>query len=158
MPTNQLNITLTAAQVTAITTAITSLQTNLPFGLNLSAEEKVKLQNIKDKRYPYAQRTITMHAPGNPRLQPAYMTLSDATTDFTLYNQLNSIVLALQGILEMYTDTQAVAGHESYEYLKEFYNSAKRAKEQNVPGADAVYQDLKTLFEEQGGNGGVVTP
>jgi len=34
--------------------------------------------------------------------------------------------------------------------LQQVFILLKRAKENNVPGADAIYNDLKRLYEEQG--------
>ncbi|HLG35658.1 MAG TPA: hypothetical protein VI757_12320 [Bacteroidia bacterium] len=48
-------------------------------------------------------------------------------------------------------DTQWLAGVEAYLYFRKLYAIVEAAKTANVPGADAIYTELKTLYEDQGG-------
>ena len=149
MPVNMLNISLTPAQEAAIQTAIDALRANLPFGINLTRQERTELPNIQDERYSFVNKVITNYAPANPALVSGFAgTLAEATTDFNLYNQLESFIEQLRGILEMYTDTQQVGGTEAYTFSREFYGSAQRAAQNNVPGSDAIVDDLGQLFEQ----------
>jgi hypothetical protein len=43
-------------------------------------------------------------------------------------------------------DTEMAAGSEVYQTALVFYRSAKMAVDQDVPGAKAVYEELKTRF------------
>ena len=61
-------------------------------------------------------------------------------------------------VVEIVTDTQHVAGSEAYEWLRELYRSSKAAAENQVPGADTVVDDLKSLFEGQGDSPGEAPP
>ena len=84
-------------------------------------------------------------------------TQAEATTDFTFYNQSEDVIQRLMQGVEIVTDTQHVAGSASYEWLRELYRSSKAAAENQVPGADTVVDDLKSLFEGQG-NPGIPPP
>ena len=44
------------------------------------------------------------------------------------------------------SDTQMTAGSEAYQAALVFYNSAKVASSQGVPGAKAVFEELKRRF------------
>ena len=68
MPTNQLNITLTAPQLAAINAAIDALLSNVPFGVNLTKDERTSLPNIGDERLPFVEKVIDNYAPANPTL------------------------------------------------------------------------------------------
>lgn len=151
MPFNKLNVTLTPAQETAIQAAIDALKTNLPFGINLTKEERVELPNLKDERLSFVTKIIENYAPANPGLVSGFVgTLAEAQTDFTLYKQLRNFIAQLKPVVEMYEDTQQVAGSEDYTFSREFYASAQRGAANNYPGADAIADDLGELFEEQG--------
>jgi hypothetical protein len=151
MPSNKLNITLTAAQVTAIQGALDALKTNLPFGLNLTNAERVALPNLQDSRLSFAEKIMDNYAPTNPTLVSGFAgTLAEAQTDWTLYKQLRNIIVQLQSIMEIYGDTQQVAGSETYEFGLEFYATAQRASQNRVPGTDAIVNDLGSLFANQG--------
>lgn len=151
MPFNKLNITLTAPEEAAIQGAIDALKTNLPFGINLTKQERVELSNLQDERLSFVTKIIEDYAPANPGLVSGFAgTLAEAQTDFTLYNQLRNFIGQMKSVVEMYEDTQQVAGSEDYTFSREFYASAQRGAENNVPGADAIVDDLGRLFEEQG--------
>lgn len=150
MPFNKINTTLTPQQVIAIDTAIAVILANLPVKFNLTKEERTDLPNIADERYPYAQRGIEIHGPNNPPLVSGFAgSQAEATNDFVFYNQSETIIQKLNKVIEIVTDTQQVAGSEAYEWLRELYASAQRGAKNQVPGADSVVDDLKTLFEKQ---------
>jgi hypothetical protein len=39
-----------------------------------------------------------------------------------------------------------LSGHQSYIAALDFYNLVKMAKEKNIPGMTAIYEDLRTRF------------
>ena len=159
MPFNKINITFSPVQLAAIDAAITSILANLPVQFNLTKDERTELPNISDERYPYALRGIEIHGPNNPILVSGFAgTQADATTDFTFYNQSEDIIQRLMQVVEIVTDTQHVAGSEAYEWLRELYRASKAAAENQVPGADTVVDDLKSLFEGQGDSPGEAPP
>lgn len=145
-----INITFTLAQVAAITAALDALETNCPFRVNIPAGEKPDEQAMNTKRYPYTRDVILHYAPANLKLQPPFLPLADAANDFTLYDQFTPLINRITSILESYIDTQWLGGVEAYLYFREFFAVVERAKNNNVPGADAIYNDLKRLYEEQG--------
>ncbi|MDR1583867.1 MAG: hypothetical protein LBS55_11550 [Prevotellaceae bacterium] len=67
-------------------------------------------------------------------------------TDFTDAHGLwsfHNLVLQLE---EGVSDTEMTAGSEAYQAAFVFYKSVKMAAVQDVPGAKAVYEELKTRF------------
>ncbi|MBI4930346.1 MAG: hypothetical protein HY841_06255 [Bacteroidetes bacterium] len=153
MPFSNINIVLTGAQITAIQNAITALKApaNMPVQFNLTKAERKSVPNISNERYPYVQRAIQNHAPTNPNLVNGFAgTTAEATNDLTFYDQMKSFILQLRQVTEIYEDTQQVAGSEAYTFTRVLYNTSKDASANQVPGADAVADDLGTLFEGQG--------
>ena len=129
--------------------AIDALNDALPFAVNLTKEERTELPNIQDERLAFVTKVIDNYAPANPTLVTGFAgTLAEATTDFTLYRQLEPFIEQLRSVLEKFQDTQQLGGTEAYTFSREFYNTAKRAAENNVPGADAIADDLSALFDQ----------
>ena len=154
MPFNKLNITLSPAQVTAINAAIDALISNVPFAMNLTKDERTSLPNISDERKPFVEKVIDNYAPANPALVSGFAgSKADAITDLTLFRQFENPIERLAGVIEMYKDTQQVAGSEAYTFSREFYDTAQRAAANNVPGTDAIVDDLGQLFAGQGPQG-----
>ena len=151
MPFNKLNITLTPAQVAAINSAIDALIGNVPFAMNLTKEERTSLQNIADERRAFVEKVIDNYAPANPTLVSGFAgTKAEATTDLTLFRQFENPIERLMSVIEICKDTQQVAGSEAYAFCLEFYGTSQRAATNNVPGMDAIVDDLGQLFEGQG--------
>jgi hypothetical protein len=51
---------------------------------------------------------------------------------------------------ETVDDTEMTAGSEAYQAALVFYKSVKLAASQDIPGAKAVYEELKTRFPRPG--------
>ncbi|MBI4946654.1 MAG: hypothetical protein HY840_09660 [Bacteroidetes bacterium] len=152
MPFSKINITLTPDEMSTIAAAIDTIINTLPVKYNLTKSERTSLANINSERYPYVQRAIENHGPANPTLVSGYAgTQAEATNDLVFYDQMKAHLLRLRQALEIYEDTQQVAGSEAYTWTRMLYNSAKDAAANQVPGADAVVDDLATLFEKGGG-------
>jgi len=151
MPFNKINETLTPQQIAAIQEAVTTLTEVLPVKFNLTKKERTDLPNIADERYPYVQRAIENHAPANPKIVAGVFTstLPEAQNDLTFYDQIEPFIGQLKQVIEIYEDTQQVAGSEAYAWLRDFYASAQRGAASQLPGADAVVDDLKTLFDKE---------
>jgi hypothetical protein len=151
MPFSKINTTFTPAQLAAIDAAIAEILANLPAQFNLNKDERTALPNISDERYPYAKRGIQIHGPNNPNLVSGFAgTQAEATNDLTFFDQSETVIQRLRQVIEIVTDTQQVAGSEAYAWLRELYRMAQGAAANQVPGSDAVVDDLKTLFEGQG--------
>jgi hypothetical protein len=69
---------------------------------------------------------------------------SDAHGLWTLFN-------TVQQLEEGIGDTEMTAGSEAYQAALVFYKSVKMAAAQDIPGAKAVYEELKTRFPQRGG-------
>lgn len=159
MPFNKIDVTLNNTQKGKIQTAIDELTANLPVQFNLTKDERTELANISNRRHPYVSRAIKNHAPANPNLISGFAgTLAEADNDLTFFDQMENYIGQLRQVIEIYEDTQQVAGSEAYTFTRELYGSAKRAAENQVPGSDAVADDLAPLFEDQGGDGISVDP
>lgn len=159
MPFNKINKTHTPAQKAAIAAAIATIKSNIAELVNLTMTEKGQLPNIDDTRYPYVRRAIKNHAVNHPELVSGFAgTLAEANNDIDLYSECNSIILELDELKEFFVDLQHVAGAEAYKWFLEYYGSTERAKDNQVPGADAVYNDLKPLFDGQGPQNPPPTP
>jgi hypothetical protein len=72
--------------------------------------------------------------------------VADFDIDFTdsqvLIPVLNTVTQLANGI----DDTKLAAGSEAYQAALLYYNGVQRAVDANIPGAKAIYDDLKIRF------------
>ncbi|MDR0557268.1 MAG: hypothetical protein LBG43_05290 [Treponema sp.] len=71
------------------------------------------------------------------------MDFGDAHGLWTLLNRVQQLEQTLD-------DTEMIAGSEAYQAALVFYKSVKMAAAQDIPGAKAVYAELKTRFPQTG--------
>ena len=144
-------ITVTAAQDTAIKAGINSVLTNATgiASIDLDKEAKSGLQTIDNIRYPYVQRTMTIHVGNYPQVLPPFLSLQDARANFDTINLCRNYKASLFKVIEQIDEISQVAENNVYEYLKKMYSLAKEAQSAGtVPGIQAFIDDIVPLFEK----------
>lgn len=116
-----------------------------PFLINLTMDEKQGLPKMKDGSEPFVAKALS-YAEANPQFVPPYTNMPELRKDFALVQQLTLIMQQSHIFQEKVNDTATAVGSEAYVAALGFYNSVKQAAKMNVPGADAIYQDLKKRF------------
>lgn len=149
---NRINITATAAQLTAVKTALQTITDNLPFLIGLTAQERTALPAINVNNKAFAEDAINA-AVNNSTLIPSYLSVTNMQNDLTLFTQLDELVGLTNQLCERLEDTKLLAGSESYVAALALYKLFGSAADAGVPGADAIVTQLKTRFAGQGGAG-----
>jgi hypothetical protein len=150
---NRINTTIAAADATAIRNALTAIETAFAnYSRPLTVDERKSLPKIQSNNKTFTEDAITA-AQNNPNFLPGYFNVNDLAVDLSLYMQLEEFVQKLRSILEMFEDLQMLSGSEAYTGALAFYRLMEAAKKAGQPGADAVYNNLKTRFAGQGGGG-----
>ena len=154
---NRLNITATAAQITAVKGALQTIATNLPFLIGLTVDERVALPSINVNNKTFTEDAINAGV-NNASLIPSYLSVAAMQNDMTLFTQLDEIIILTKQLLEKLEDTQLLAGSEAYSSALALYKLFGSAADSGVAGADAIVAQLKQRFAGQGGSGPVPNP
>lgn len=149
---NRINATATAAQITAVKTALQTIATNLPFVIGLTVDERIALPAINVNNKAFTEDAINV-AVNNASLIPSYVSVPNMQNDLTLFTQLDEIIVLTKQLLERLEDTQLLAGSEAYVGALAVYKLVGSAADAGVPGADAIYGQLRLRFAGQGGTG-----
>jgi hypothetical protein len=112
---------------------------------NLTGQDRLELRKLGDKTMPFVEKAVE-YASTNPTLVPSYLDLDEAKKDLKLTQDLSSILKQVSTLNRAVEDTLMVAGSEAYDAALVFYNSVKGASRVNVPGSEAVYNDLQKTF------------
>jgi len=148
--TNRVSVTLTAAQVQAVKAALQTILQQLPFLVGLTVEERQSLPKINIANKSFVEDSLAAMN-NNATLLPAYLNVVEVQKDFTLYRQLDELVLLANQLTERLRDTQILAGSEAYSNALIGYRLFEAAAKAGLPGADTVYEGLRERFEGQGG-------
>lgn len=149
---NRINTTATAAQITAVKTALQTITANLPFLIGLTIEERKALPSINVSNKAFTEDAINAGV-NNPALIPSYVSTAGMQNDMLLFSQLDEIIMITKQLLEKMEDTQLLAGGEAYASALTLYKLFSSAADAGVAGTDTIVSQLKQRFAGQGGSG-----
>jgi len=148
---NRVSLEISAAESAAISAAIEQLKTALKplLIVNLTAEERRFSLKMGDKTLAFVGKTLS-YASHTPEILPNYVDLDEAKIDYKLSSEIHEISQQLSTLQAGLEDTEMVVGGEAYEAALVIYHSVKGAGRFNVPGVQAIYDDLKQRFPGRG--------
>jgi hypothetical protein len=111
----------------------------------LTPEERRRMAKMGDKTHSFVSKAYDL-AKENPNLCPKYLDIDELGIDVKDAVNLVALKVAVNQIYESIADTEMIAGSEAYKGALEFYQEVKRAAKNDVYGAKAVYEVLKTRF------------
>jgi hypothetical protein len=134
-------------------TVLTQVQTKIdearallaPYMLALTPAERQGLPKMGEKTIGFVEKAYDF-ARQNPNLVPPYLELGAFGVDFGDAHGLWTLLNSVQQLEEAVDDTEMIAGSEAYQAALVFYKSVKMAAAQDIPGAKAIYEELKTRF------------
>lgn len=144
---NKISSEISDAMLTEINEKLNALSTSMASVLifNLTGDERQGLRTMGDKSLAFVEKALE-YADKNPALVPAYLDLFEGKKDFTLSRHLLGILQQLNTLQRAVEDTMMVTGSEAIDAASVFYNSVKGASRVNVPGSEAIYNDLQKRF------------
>ena len=143
---NRISLTITAAQKTAIVTAVTSLKTALDGIItNLNVDERRSLPKIGDKSVAFDEKCAAYMA-SRPELVPSFLDTAEMTKDRQLVADLLPCFRELAPLCEGLEDTITLAQSDNMVGDLAFYQNVQAAAKRDVPGTDTILADLKTRF------------
>jgi hypothetical protein len=116
-----------------------------PYIVALTPAERHELPKMGEKTIGFVEKAYEF-AKQNPNLVPPYLDMDAFGMDFRDAHGLWALVNSIRQLNENAEDTEMLAGSEAYQAALVFYKSVKMAAAQGVPGAKAVYEELKTRF------------
>ncbi|MDR3246260.1 MAG: hypothetical protein LBT50_07490 [Prevotellaceae bacterium] len=127
-----------------IHSALNALQ---PYVLPLTPEERRVLPKMGDKTLSFVEKSFDF-ATSNPALTPPYVDMAAFAIDKSDATGLRALLNSAHQLVEYIDDTEMVAGSEAYQSALSFYNAVKLLASQDIPGAKAVYEELKKFFHK----------
>lgn len=149
MPYQNVSAELKPDEKNEIINLIQQLTQKMTFLINLTPEERINLPKMGDKSIAFVEKALEL-AEANPQLVPPFVNVSELRRDFELAINLREIFMLVKQLYEKLDDTTLAVGSEAYVSALSFYNSAKNASKMNVPGTDAVVNELSNRFVGRG--------
>lgn len=126
----------------ATDSSITEIQ---PYAVVLTAQDRNTMAKMGDKTVAFVEKSHE-YASKNPALCPSYFNMEAFSRDFDDAHNLWVLRNKAKQFYEILDNIVVVAGSEAYQWARLFYQSVKMAKDQGIPGAQAIYEELKKRF------------
>jgi hypothetical protein len=117
----------------------------IPYIVALTPAERHELPKMGEKTISFVEKAHDF-AKQNPKLVPPYLDMGAFGADFEDAHSLWTLVNTIRQLEENASDTEMTAGSEAYQAALVFYQSVKMAAAQDISGAKAVYEELKTRY------------
>ena len=144
--TNLNNTHLTAAQVTAATTALTALETELAVvNVNLSAEERRRYGSINEQNKLMVNKTMDYHNT-QPALQTPHVDWAEYAKDFTSRNNLEGMIARLESLIVRLNNAKILHDYDNYQAALADYAYANFMAGTASPGYEIKVNEMKQFF------------
>lgn len=148
---NRISLSFTDEEKAKINKAVQDLNSVFASKLiALSNEDKKRLFKISDDAIPFIEK-VAQYVVSNPEFVPVFLNAGEFAKDFTAFTDLRGFGRLLTPISSNMEDTAMLAGSEADDFARMYYASVAQAAKMNVPGAQAIYEDLRSRFEAQRG-------
>ncbi|MEQ9204041.1 MAG: hypothetical protein RLO09_15695 [Cyclobacteriaceae bacterium] len=147
---NAISIEIPQADIDAVKAALATIQTTLaPYVLALTPEQRKTIPKMRDGTVPFVSKVMD-YATSDPQFTPPYMDVPEMKKDFDATLALLPLLRTVDQIEDNLNDTTMLAGSEAFIAALSYYNSVKMAAKMNIPGAKAIFDDLRVRFEANG--------
>lgn len=144
---NKISIQISEADELIMNNAYQTIRdTFKKYGITLSSKDRQDLPKMADGTEAFVQKALEL-AGKNPQFMPPFMDLPEMKKDLDAYFQIKPFVVQAKQSWDEFSDTAMEAGSEAYVQALAFYNSIKLAVKMKIPGAKAIYEELRKRFE-----------
>ena len=135
-------VVITPDQKAAILAKIADLNSTMSFLIGLTDDQRRKMLKMGDKTIGFEQKCASYMA-SRPDLIPGFVDTAKLGQDRAAWADVADIMHALLDLYQRVDDTDMVLAHQIYLPDLSFYQNVQLAVNRNVPGAQAIYDDLK---------------
>jgi hypothetical protein len=146
---NKLSPSFSDEEKTAINAAIETLNRLLaPKLIALNSTERRRAAKVGDSAIPMLEK-VGHYIGSNPEFIPPFGNAPDFEKDFATFRDLRIFIRELAQLTSDLDDTALLVGGEADAFARRYYASVTQAAKLGVPGAQAVYDDLRRRYEAQ---------
>lgn len=136
-------------QAAAATKMEELLQLLRPFLHTLSPDDRTSMNRMGDRSEHFVLKAAD-HAAAHPELMPGIVSEEDFKTDVGNVRAYRPLLQLARQLCNGLEDGFALAGTEALEASLLFYGSVKTAADKGLPGAQVIFEDLRTRFPQRG--------
>jgi len=145
MPYANLTPVFTDVQLQLALQQINDCRAQLPFLVNLTPKERTGYLRLGPNAAAFFSKAIN-HCQNNPHLIPPFLALAEWQNDHEVYKRLEVLLAQVRVLEQAIADTVIALRQENTVAATTFYKMVKIAATQNVPGTNAIIDDLQPML------------
>jgi len=146
MPNPNIDASLSVADIQAVKDAFAAVLNNLPFLVNLTADERKSIFKIGPDRVSFVKNAATA-AQANPGILPASFGGAAFHRDVALFEALTELGTLADSVASQIDDTRLAVGGEAMQEAIQVYNYVKEAAK-TTPGLKPLADQLGEQFQK----------
>ncbi len=146
MPYQNISATVSDKAMQAVKDAIAEIESNLPFLISLTDDDRRTLFKAGPKRLSFVQNALTA-SQDNPDIFPKSFDADEFESDVELFAALTEIGTLVEQLFSQIDDTRMAVGSEAMDEASDVYNYVKAAVKK-TPGLKPVADQLGQLFQQ----------
>lgn len=126
-----------------------AIQLVKPYSVVMTADDRASALKVGDKTFTFITKVFA-YTKTNPEFIPGYMNMREFDVDFQDAGGHVDVVSLINQLYNYFDDTKLAARSEAYAASLFYYGNVQQAASVNLPGAKAIYDDLKSYFPRTG--------
>lgn len=118
-----------------------------PYLVPVTPDERRSIPKMSDKTVAFVTKALS-YAISNPQFGPQFLNVKELQNDVDMVSSLHEMETAVLVLESLLHDTIIAAGSDAYIAALSYYASVQTAAKNNVPGAQAIVDELKIRFEQ----------
>lgn len=143
---NLISLSFSIEELAAIDQALQAIQTAL-LGktINLTPEQRQQYGRIAEQNKLFVNKAKS-YMEQYAQYVPGFLDKAEFDRDYTAREQIEQRLQRLDSLNEQLSDTKVLLDHDNYHNAISFYRNIRFLSEENVPGTNVIYEDLKQFF------------
>ncbi|GAC1633683.1 MAG: hypothetical protein NVS9B10_29210 [Nevskia sp.] len=154
---NRVSATMSSGDVDEILGHLAAIRGKLPFLVTLGPQGVRELSKFGEKSVGFDEK-CNVYMRSNPEFLPGYTDIAEIEKDRTLRLQMIRFFADMETLFGLVDETLRVVGSEIYRADLAYYNNVHEAARRGRPGAQSIYDDLRTRFPGAGRKPAAVKP
>ncbi|MGX5687120.1 hypothetical protein ACWKWW_21435 [Chryseobacterium cucumeris] len=155
---NLISLSFTAEELTKLDQALQTIETVLSGKtINLTPEERQQYGSIAEQNKLFVNKA-KIYMEQYAQYVPSFLDKAEFDKDYIAREQIEQRLQQLDSLTEQLSDTKVLLDHDNYHNAISFYRSIRYFSEENVPGTNVIYDDMKQFFVTGQTSGPTETP
>lgn len=143
---NLISLEFSAGELAVIDNAISSIEGVLVGKtINLTPEQRQQYGRIAEQNKLFVNKAKN-YMEQYPQLVPGFLDKTEFDKDYAAREKIEMRLQRLSSLTEQLSDTKTLLDHDNYHNAITFYRNVKYLSDENVPGSNVIYTDMKQFF------------